>query len=166
MEHGKRKVVVLKAAKAYQAYEDMLYYYIGSVLAAKSRDLPSDTLAGTREMAWANLGGQLVAQSDLDAMIKEIEHGSVASWQEVNERLDALWSDYHARKREHAYRLLCRLGGTKTVTPELWQRALARYDAACRYVAEQVSATRGKDDANPFRRMMYDSDAEMTAVLG
>lgn len=166
MEHGKRKVVVLKAAKAYQAYEDMLYYYIGSVLAAESRDLPSDTLAGTREMVWANLGGQLVAQTDLDAMIKEIEQGSVASWQEVNERLDSLWSDYHARKREHAYRLLCRLGGTKTVTPELWQRALARYDAACRYVAEQVSATRGKDDANPFRRMMYDSDAEMTAVLG
>ena len=166
MEHGRRKVVILKAAKAYQAYEDMLYYYIGTTLATTDdRPMPSDAPAAQREISWHNLGGQLVSQSDFDTLVRDIEQGSISSWADLHQRLDTLWQQYPDQRRRHAYQLLCHLSGVKTLTPELWQKALRRYDEARRYVSQQVQASRDKDNANPFRRMMYDSDDEMQSVL-
>lgn len=169
MEKGRRKVVLLKAAKGYQAYEDMLYYYIGSVLtdAAQggSRQLPDPVLAGYRETAWVNLGGQLIPQTAFSQLVADIEEGRVQSWAEVHERTDRLWQQYPKEKRRHAYRLLCDLSGTKVLTETVWNKALDRYDAACRYVSQQVRATHEKDNANPFRRMIYANDDEMSAVI-
>ena len=172
MEHGKRKVVILKAAQAYAAYEQMLYYYIGQVLTADGRQMPDASLAGKREIHWVNLGGQLMPQSDLDKIVSDIENDRESNTlsdiiTKFNVEKQHLWlMEYPQQKRQHAYRLLCDLSGVKTIDEALWQKTLARYDEICRHVKDQVRITREKDDANPFRRMMYDSDDEMHAVLG
>ena len=38
--------------------------------------------------------------------------------------------------------------------------------AVQKYIAEQTFLTRRKDFTNPFRRITFESDLEMTAVLG
>ncbi|MBQ7279214.1 MAG: DUF4954 family protein [Bacteroidales bacterium] len=167
MEHGRRKVVILKAAQAYAAYEQMLYYYIGNVLTADGRNLPSADLAGQRETRWMNLGGLLVPQCSLDKTLHGIENSEDLDSYHIRDQIIWLFEfDYPKQKRQHAYRLLCDLSGKKTIDEQLWQKTLQRYDEICRHVDNQVRITREKDDANPFRRMMYDSDDEMHAVLG
>lgn len=170
MEKGSRKVVVNKAAQGYAAYEDMLYYYaVKTLLEGRDEDdfsLPPDSLAlPDREVVWHNIGGQLVAHHDLEKLIHDIEQGVLASWDDVHQRFDDLWSRYPDDKRRHAYHLLLQLVGVKALSEPDWNKALARYRDICRYVAEQVRVTREKDEKNPFRRMTYRNDAEMNAVL-
>ncbi|MBR1793253.1 MAG: DUF4954 family protein [Bacteroidales bacterium] len=168
-EHGRRKVVLLKAAQGYRAYEDMIYYYIGCVLVGDSstgsRNMPDSILAGRRETVWINIGGQLIPQTSFDQMLRDIEQGKLDSWSSVHGRMDALWQQYPDEKRRHAYRLLCDMMGISQLTEPVWEQALSRYDEACRYVTHQVRSTREKDEKNPFRRMIYADDAEMNAVL-
>ena len=64
------------------------------------------------------------------------------------------------------YQVLCHLSQQRSLTPELWQQYLTRYAGILHFVAEQIKATREKDNTNPYRRMTYRNDAEMSAVLG
>lgn len=170
MEKGHRKVVVLKAAKGYEAYEEMLIYYaMKSLLRYRNEDdtsLPDSSLANhDRERCWVNLGGQLLRQRDLDKLIADIENDTLSSWDAIHQRLDDLWTDYPQQLMRHAYHLLCEMNGCKEISQELWNQLLARYTKIQQYVAEQVRITREKDEHNPFRRMTYRNDAEMAAVL-
>lgn len=169
MEKGKRKVVVNKAAKGYQAYEDMLVYYAMNVLTAgeSNAPIPSAELGeGERVREWANLGGQLVSQRDLDELMRQIESGEINTWDEIHARFDSLWEAYPEQCRRHAYHVLCDLSLCRTLTEEQWQQYLQRYATIRQYVADQVRITREKDDKNLFRQMTYRNDAEMKAVLG
>ena len=170
MEKGRRKVVILKAAKAYAAYEDMLVYYAMQALLEGREEgdtaMPDVALASPeREIVWENLGGQLIAGTDLDKLIADIEQGTLRSWQDIHGRYDQLWQQYPEAKRRHAYHLLGQLYGAKQIDETIWQKSLARFQKIKQFVADQVRITREKDEQNPFRRMTYRNDAEMKAVL-
>lgn len=169
LEKGKRRTVVLKSAQGYQAYEDMLIYYAMNTLTNDGAEnaMPEASLGeGERIREWANLGGQLVAQQDLDILIRKIESGEVKSWDEVHEELDKLWEAYPVQCRKHAYQVLCDLSLTHSLNEAQWQQYLQRYATIRQFVADQVRITRQKDEANLFRQMTYRNDAEMKAVLG
>ena len=169
MEKGRRKVAVLKAAQGYQAYEEMLIYYAMNTLTDEGREtsLPEASLGeGSRESEWANLGGQLVPQHELDRLISQIENGEIGSWDEIHARYDQWWADYPAQCRRHAYHTLCHLLQCRTLGESQWQGLLQRYDTIRHYVADQVRITRQKDEDNLFRQMTYRNDAELKAVLG
>ena len=168
MEKGKRPVRVLKAAQGYQAYEDMLIYYAMNTLTdnGEHSTLPEFSLAeGEREREWANLGGQLVPQKELDKLISQIESGEIDNWQQVHDRYNQWWDEYPALCRRHAYQVLCYLGECHSIDDAQWQKLLQRYDTIRQYVADQVRITRQKDEENLFRRMTYRNEAEMKAVL-
>ena len=169
MEKGKRKVVVLKSAQGYKAYEDMLVYYAMNTLAGDTADtpVPSSALAeGGREREWVNLGGQLVPQGELDGLIRRIEEGTIDSWDQIHAQFDQWWEAYPAQCRKHAYQILCDLAQCRTLSDKLWNGYLQRYATIKQYVADQVRITREKDEKNLFRRMTYRNDSEMKAVLG
>ena len=169
LEKGKRKTVVLKSAQGYQAYEDMLIYYAMNTLTNDGNDnaLPEASLGeGERIREWANLGGQLIPQQDLDKLMHQIEIGELKSWDEVHAEFDKLWEAYPAQCRKHAYQVLCDLSLTHSLSEAQWQQYLQRYATIRQFVADQVRITRQKDEANLFRQMTYRNDAEMKAVLG
>ena len=169
MEKGKRKVAVLKAAQGYQAYEDMLIYYAMNTLTHDGEDttMPDTALGkGSREQEWANLGGQLVPQHELDSLMSDIEQGKVNSWDEIHARYDQWWEAYPEMCRQHAYHILCDLCQHNALDAAQWQHYVERYATLRQYVADQVRITREKDDNNLFRQMTYRNDAEMKAVLG
>lgn len=169
LEKGKRKAVIVKWAQGYKAYEDMLVYYAMSVLTldGAASALPDPALGhGEREREWVNLGGQLIAQQDLDQLIREIENGDITRWEQIHDRYDQWWDNYETQCRKHAYQVLCYLSQHSTLDEKEWQKYLCQYTTIQQYVTDQVRITRQKDDANPFRQMTYRNDAEMKAVLG
>ncbi len=168
MEKGKRKTVILKAGEGYNAYRDMLVYYAMKTLEPVfGQNLPDNGLAeGERVTRWVNIGGQLVAESDMKALIADIESGKLDSWDAIHKRFDILWENYPAEKQRHAYQVLCHLSQKKSLDSSEWNNYLAEYKRIIQYVADQKVLSRKKDDENEFRKMTYWNDAEMHAVLG
>jgi len=173
VEAGSREVRILKARAGYHAYRRMILYYgVKSLLAYLDAD-PAATLesmardlAGPRQQAWANLGGQLIAEPDLAQLKGDIKAGRYDTWDGIHDAYDRLWERYPRDKQRHGFAALLDLLEAEALTPELWQRALDAGVEIQQYIRDQTYASRKKDFDNPFRRMVYDSDEEMEAVLG
>jgi hypothetical protein len=159
MEKSKRPTIVLKAKEGLCAYEDMLVFYAMKNLSTNQRNnVPTTT-------EWVNIGGQLVARPDMEQLITDVENGVIDSWHALHARMDALWQAYPAQREAHAYNVLCRLAGVDHLDESLWNQYLKRYADIQAYIEEQKTASRHKDEVNPFRNMTYWDDAERAAVL-
>ena len=159
-EKSKRPTVVLKAAEGLKAYEDMLVFYAMKYLP----QLPS-TRYQLVPKEWVNIGGQLVAKADMEQLIADVENGAIASWQQLHDRMDALWEAYPAQREAHAYSVLCRLAGVDHLDETLWKQYQRRYADIQAYIEEQKVVSRHKDEVNAFRNMTYWDDDERAAVL-
>jgi len=150
-----------------------LHYYAVKELLACLQDDPDATVAemaqalsGPRQRQWVNLGGQLVAGPDVDALNEAIRTGRLDSWQGVHGEYDRLWSEYPQARLRHALATLLELLGVEHITGEAWADALDQAVDIQKYVSEQTFLTRQKDDENPFRQITFDSPEQMRAVLG
>jgi hypothetical protein len=173
VEASRRPVAILKAHAACRAYRQMLHYYAVKNLLAYMRDRPQATratmcedLAGPWQRSWVNLGGQLIPAPDLEQLKSDIKSGTLNTWPEIHTAYDRLWERYPRDKQQHALAVLLCLLGVETLTDELWGEALDEAVAIQQYVRDQTYETRKKDFDGPFRRMAYDDDEEMAAVLG
>ena len=168
MEKSRRPTVILKAGEGYKAYYDMLVYYAMKALGADPAQatLPQPPQADApRETRWVNLGGQLIAEADLQQLIADIEEGNLDGWQAIHQRLDQLWQHYPQQKQQHAYQVLCHLAQKRTLDADDQRQFLADYRRILQYVDDQKVLSRKKDDQNQFRNMTYWNDAERNAVL-
>ena len=165
MENSKRKVVLLKAGKAYKAYGDMLIYYAMRVLSGQQLVVSEQRSEASwqREKKWHNIGGQLVAECDLKKLFDEMQN--FAKWNEIHERMDELWGGYEEQKRKHAYQVLLDLLLCDEISDEQWKRLTERYEEICKEMEEQAKLSRAKDFENEFRKMTFDSEEERGAVL-
>jgi hypothetical protein len=173
MENKKRKALIIKPYEAYHAYKNMLHYYAVNNLLAYLRKNPKATfsdlcedLKGNRNKAWANLGGQIMLQSDLDKLRAEIGVGKLSIWKDIHNRYDKLWLKYTKDKQKHAFATLLDLLGTDQLTSASWKEALNKAVEIQQFVCDQVYASRKKDYDNPFRRATFRSDEEMNAAIG
>jgi len=173
VEHSRRPTVVLKVREGYQAYARMLLYYaVGNLMdwmeAHPEADVAAmaDALDGPRETRWTNLGGQLMRRADVDALRDRIRSGDLDTWDNIHAAYDDLWAAYPEMKQRHAFATLRDLLGLEALTAEAWAGALDRAAEIQQEIADQVYATREKDFESPFRRMVYETDEEMAAVLG
>lgn len=173
IENSSRDVVILKAAGAWRAYRQMLHYYAVRNLLAYLLERPGATLAsmcgelgGPRRRDWVNLGGQLAMREDVDRLRADIGSGRLADWTAVHEAYDSLWKRYPLDRQRHALATLLDLLGLDELTGEAWAAALDEVDRIQRYVADQTYETRKKDFDGAFRRITFDTPAEMSAVLG
>jgi hypothetical protein len=71
-------------------------------------------LAGPRERKWVNLGGQLAADPDVEALLAGIRAGQHHSWPQIHRAYDALWAAYPLQKQRHALATLLDLLGTES----------------------------------------------------
>jgi len=167
MEKGKRPTVILKAGEGYKAYRDMLIYYAMKTLDPLYGEQLPDSSLGREERVtrWVNIGGQLIAEADMQQLIDDIENGTLANWDDIHARFDALWEAYPDAKRRHAYQVLCHLSQKKSIDADEWAAYQAEYTRIQQFVNDQKVLTRKKDDTNEFRHMTYWNDAEMHAVL-
>lgn len=173
MEKSNRKIMILKAYKAYHAYCDMLHYYAVKNLLTYMNTNPTvsfksmcDALKGNREHKWVNLGGQLIPEKDVDQIRSDIGSGKLSNWEEIHQRYDTLWERYTFEKQKHAFAALCEILGTDSLTREQWVSALDKAVEIQEFISDQVYISRKKDFDNPFRKITYRNMAEMKASIG
>lgn len=173
MEHSNRKVIILKARKAWFAYREMILYYGVKNLLAFCESNPGigftamqQSLAGPRITHWVNFGGQLMPETDADQLRADIGAGQLTSWPEIHGRYDILWDRYPLDKQRHAWAALCDLNGTKALDRETWLLMLEEAVRIQEQICDQVYLSRQKDFENPYHRATFRNDAEMAATVG
>ncbi len=170
-ESGRRQCVVIKPCESYAAYGQMLLYYaVKTILEpgenAGLKALLKQVKASNREKRWINLGGQLVSGSDVHDLKKGIKNGSFKNWEDVHLFYHQLWRQYPEQKRVHACHVLLCYYQTKKMTNELLNSAFTEADGIQQLVYSRVIESRKKDFSSPFRKMTFDTEAEMDAVVG
>ncbi len=175
MEHSNRPVRILKAERAYACYREMVHYYAIKTLVAFLIDQKLANLAALkqrlgepRRSQWINLGGQLVLGEDVESLKAKILSGELDSWDALHAHYLTLWEKYPEDKARHALGTLLDINGVslEDIDRETWSAFLDRADAAREMMAERTHDSRAKDYTEYFRKITFDSGAEMEAVLG
>ena len=173
IENSSRDVVILKPRAGYGAYREMIHHYAVKELIKYMEEDTTATLAsmrrelaGRRERHWVNLGGQLIRARDFDALKDDIKSGKLDAWPDIHVAYDAHWRAYPRQRQRHAFASLVDLLGVGPLTRDAWREALDEAARIQEKIARETLLSRTKDFDNPFRKMVYESDAQMKAVLG
>ena len=117
---------------------------------------------------WLNIGGQLIQQSDIELLKRNIKANKIKSWEAVHDFYIEQGGNYYTNKLHHAYTSLLEI---LLITPkqftadffiQLLQDALVTRTWMCKGIYE----SRAKDYSNPFKKMVYETTEEMNKVLG
>jgi hypothetical protein len=173
-ENSDRKVIVLKAAKAWQIFKELICFYgtlatmqlleqYGSLSKLKEALPPR-----TRRASWYNIGGQLVPANDVENLLKKTNSGKINSWDQVHDWYRAEGDVYDHKKQLHAIASLKEMGGIdiKTANADTITQLLKEALATKTWMLEGIKKSREKDYENPYRKMVYDTQEEMDKVLG
>jgi hypothetical protein len=176
VENSKRKVVLVKVAAAYQAFTDMITWYGVSHLLAYIResgitsfaDFTAGLPATAKRNEWLNVGGQLMPATEVQALKEKIRSGKIHSWDLVHEYYAKQGAQYPKEKRKHALASLSEITGIslKKMNVHQFSSLLNTAIATREWMAKGIADARAKDYTNPFRKMVYESFAEMNTVLG
>ena len=175
-ENSKRKVVVLKARKAYEAYKEMVRYYALGHLVGRLCDekdaLSLETINGwltkSRRDEWVNLGGQLMPATRFKELLQKVRKGKISSWDNLHQQYAQAAIDFDDFVLYHAIASLLEIDNLKKkdfVTDRM-PDFIHEYVAINEKVYKGIVQSRKKDMTNPFRKMVYDNDAEQEAVVG
>ena len=110
----------------------------------------------------------MLPTSLLKELLEGIKSGRFGGWDEVHEFYQQTGRDYEQLKFEHAFAALLRVTGMKSQDldgprfSQLLDTALSTREWMVRNMVE----SREKDYNNKFRKMVYDSEAEMDLVIG
>ena len=175
-ENSKRKAKLIKSYDAYHMFEKIIFIY-GIEAALKITEnkkgkaiistLQQVKLSATN-LTWTNIGGQLIPQKNVDGLLSKIKNNSITSWDEVHAFYEAESEKYISRKDNHALQCLETLTGKplSKLTPTQLINWLDTYLEIKTDITARIQNTRAKDYSNPFRKMVYESEAEMNAVVG
>jgi hypothetical protein len=175
-ENSKRKVVVLKARKAYASFREMVRYYaVGQMATKYSTDLTSDSLLHLASSSyvesreeWVNIGGQLVPSSSIAVLLEEIKSNKLNSWEAVHLAYKGLADSSSEHHFQHALASLLEIEQVSLadLTATKLSSLFKGYLATNEKVFQGIVQSREKDMTNPFRKMVYANEKEMEAVLG
>ena len=181
IENSKRKTRLIKTYEAYSIFEKMIFLYgmealveiMNSKLTAKKGGqgilAHLKTLKpNTSELNWVNVGGQLIPQKSVSSLLTKLKSGAIDSWDKVHQFYEDTSSTYSAKKRNHALLVLELITKKKlsTITNKQLNAWLDSYLEIKTDITSRIEKTRAKDYSNPFRKMVYENEAEMIAVVG
>lgn len=176
VENSKRKTVLLKTSASYKVYEELIVYY-GMInllhFITENKIAGMDALreaipARNRRTAWLNLGGQLIAEEEVNGLRDKIKSGRIKSWDGVHDFYRAQGQKYVAAKQKHALASLSEITGIhlKKLDAHQFSNLLNGMIATKEWITKGIYDSRAKDYTNPFRKMVYESVGEMNAVVG
>ncbi len=175
IENTKRPVVIIKVKEAYEIYKKMIRFYAVILLAeAPAASLIKDfqalkkQLKKARRSKWVNVGGQLISQPDIEQMLNDITTNRIKSWEEIHYRYMALGEAYEEKKIQHGLAMLPELHqlAVEDCTKAHFKKWIKEAEATAEWMEQQVMSSRVKDYNNPFRKMVYNNNKEMEAVVG
>lgn len=175
-ENSKRKVQLIKVQTAYLLFKELIIYYAVNRLIdfidrekIKSFELLKQRLPKrAKRTAWANAGGQLIQQKDLEQLKNGIKSGKVKSWDQVHAFYTKAGNKYATDKLQHAVASLLEILNITSdkIDKPFFKQLLQEAVDTKEWITEGIYRSRAKDYKNPFRKMVYESQAEMEAVNG
>ena len=176
VENDKRKVIIIKAAKAYHLFREMITYYGYIHLVAfvqkhafKSFDDAVNALPSKiRRKEWVNVGGQLIQKDSLDNFKTDIKAGKIIGWDAVHQWYSEESGSYEEQKLKHALASLIELKDVqlKKLSIEQLYEAIDFVVNTKEWMTKGIRDSRAKDYESPFRKMVYDNAEEMAKVFG
>lgn len=175
-ENSRRKVQLVKVPEAYSIFKELLIYYgiteIVRFIEHKKifswqkllQALPSKPVRSK----WKNMGGQLMPESSVQTLVRNIRSGKISNWDEVHAFFTRKSNTYHTEKLQHAWAsLLEALKLTpKSFTKKLFLQLLQKAAMTKEWMVKGIYESRAKDYNNPFRKMVYETEKEMEKVIG
>ncbi|BAV08267.1 protein of unknown function [Filimonas lacunae] len=178
-ENAKRKTVIIKAAKAWSIFRDLVIYYGGQQLIGfiKENKLTSlneikaalpPSLARGNEGGWLNIGGQLMPAEDVQTLKTRIKENKIKSWDAVHNYYAEASNRYPQQKLKHALSSLSEILETniKKADEAVFTSIFDSVINTKEWMTEGIYSSRAKDYQNAFRKMVYSNKAEMDKVVG
>ena len=175
-ENSKRKTRLIKCYDAFAIFEKMIFMYGMDQLMHKltqngmknlSAKVKSIKTSGAA-IEWSNIGGQLIPTKSVQTMLQQIKSDKLVSWPEVHQFYQAQADKYLDKKNLHALYCLELIEGTSIsgLSNKKLNEWIDRYQAIKEEVTQKIRSSREKDYTNPFRKMVYENQAEMDAIVG
>jgi hypothetical protein len=175
-ENSKRKTKLIKCVEAYHMFGKMIFVYGMEAALRFTENKKGKAILTTLQQAklnstnsdWSNIGGQLIPTKHVDGLLSKIKTGAVESWDQVHEFYEAESAKYASRRDLHALSCLTAITGKSLnkLTNTQYITWLNDYFEIKKDITARILNTRAKDYSNPFRKMVYENEAEMNAVVG
>jgi len=175
-ENSSRKVRVIKLLKAYAIYNELIIHYTIEQILASLKTGPFDLLEAFQKTlpenkkpaSWVNVGGQLIHKSSLDTLISGIHLNRIHGWKDIHQFYLTEGENYPADKLHHSLDILWQVHGIsiKKVNRVDFKKLLQQSVVTADWISKGIFSSRKKDYGNPFRKMVYENQAEMDQVVG
>jgi hypothetical protein len=176
VENSQRKTEVVKVKQVLELFKELISFY-GTIQLMKQ--IKSNEFSSFEEFKksipvkiprseWKNIGGQLIPVTDVEKLKNKIKENKINSWSEVHDFYRNAGNDYDKTKLVHAYSSLLEIENitSKQFTPEYFKKLLQRSVETKTWMSKGIYESRAKDYSNPFRKMVYENNDEMNAVVG
>ncbi|MEO8412249.1 MAG: DUF4954 family protein [Ginsengibacter sp.] len=175
-ENSQRQTEIVKVPQVIDLFKELTIFYSITQLVnhamlnkfSSFEELKKSIPTKIQRSKWQNIGGQLMTVSDVDKMKRDIKTGKINSWNQVHDCYRKSGSNYMNDKLIHAYTSLLEIENitSKQFTLQGFKELLEKSVATKTWMSKAIYASRAKDYANPFRKMVYESNEEMNAVMG
>ena len=173
-EFSKRKVLLLKPKESFHLFKKLVRYYAVCQLMEHvdpngfNDNIKSLIDKGLKREEFENVGSQLIPVSKLDDLLNNLKSGQIDSWDEMHSNYRQLSSDYVQDKLQHSLTSLQEITETdpQNWNAEFWNELFDEALQTKKWICDEIYNSRSKDYHNPFRLMVYESEAEMNEVVG
>jgi hypothetical protein len=175
-ENANRKTVIVKAAKAWHIYKELIIYYGVQQLLAFTAEHKPKSLAELKSLLpatvsrteWLNIGGQLMPAEEVQTLKTRIKENKIRSWDAVHQYYIEAGNKYPAQKLKHALASLQDLLqiNLKKADSQFFETLADQAVFTKEWMTQGIYDSRAKDYQNQFRKMVYSSKAEMDEVVG
>ena len=175
IESSKRLVEIIKPIEGYEALSELIIIYATRTIVDYCQDRENinwegikTELQNDKPSEWLNIGGQLMRFSDVEDLKKGITTGEINSWDALHHQYILLGEQYLFHKAQHALASLALFLSRQGINlnQKVFISSLESGILINEKFAKRTFKSRNKDYENPFRKMVYDTDEEMEAVLG
>jgi hypothetical protein len=176
-ENSSRPTHIIKAKEGYHIYKRLINYYAAKMLLSYINEHHITSFdderfehiyGGDATQTWHNLGGQLMSQEEIDSLLNGIKTSNINSWEEIHQFYKKAADGYHLQKVRHAVAVMLQASWAnhKSLTKEQFKNLLLEAISTKEWMFQNIYSSREKDYTSEFRKMVYDSELEMTEVLG
>ncbi len=176
IENSKRKVEIIKAAKAYYLFKELIAYYGSSQLikfiqkrSFKSvEDVVNILSPKLKRKEWVNVGGQLLLKDDIESLKSNVKDGKIVGWDAVHHWYAEKGTQYQEKKLKHALASLAEINGwnLKELNNGTLSQLISSNIATKEWITQNIYESRAKDYKSTYRAMVYDNQEEMESVVG
>jgi hypothetical protein len=176
VENSSRKTEVVKVLRSVELFKELITYYgviqlidyIQNNNFSSFEEMKKTIPTKLSRLEWKNIGGQLIPTADEEKLRKNIKINKINSWGEVHEFYRNEGIAYKKNKLIHAYTSLLEIENitAKQFNAQYFKRLLEKSIETKTWMAKGIYESRAKDYNNPFRKMIYENQEEMNAVIG